>query len=387
MQRRIGAYASRAAAVVLALLLHGWLLSVAQQSLAPLTPGVKRLEAVYARQVQIAAQAPSVRGAAAPAAPVKPSRPRHRSVAQAPAEPVVQPPPAASAPEAPASAASDPMLPLDVPDVKTPVEPPVTTASAASGVAVAASAAASSAASAVAGAASAPVAFEWPQSTRIRYRLSGWYRGELSGSAQVEWVRQGDRYQVHFDFDAGIVSRKATSDGVITVAGLEPQRYEEVTKVVLASPRVRQMRFDERTVTLANGEVAPRPGGPGELQDTASQFIQMIYAFSTRPELLRPGARLAMQLALPHRVRPVLYEVGPQEWTEAPGGRGWIESWPVRPRIAPEASSGRDLQIETWLAPRLQMLPVRIRVRQDADNYVDLRIEQLPEQAAAPARP
>lgn len=272
------------------------------------------------------------------------------------------------------------MLPVETPEVKAPVEPPAP----ASAVA-AASAPGPMAASAPGIAASAP-AFEWPQSTRIRYRLSGWYRGDLTGSAQVEWVRRGDRYQVHFDFDAGLVSRKATSDGVITAAGLVPQRYEEVTKVVLASPRVKQMRFDEHTVTLASGEQVPRVGGPGELQDTASQFIQMIYAFSTRPELLRPGARLTFQLAFTHRVRPVLYEVGAQEWTEAPDGKGWIESWPIRPRIAPEASSGKDLQVETWLAPRLQMLPVRIRVRQDADNYVDLKIEQLPEQAAAPPR-
>jgi hypothetical protein len=284
------------------------------------------------------------------------------------------------------------MLPVEPPDVTTPVEPPasataVAASTPASASAVAAASAASAAASAAAPAAaaaasSAPAgtAFEWPRSTRIRYRLTGWYRGELSGTAQVEWLREGDRYQVHLDVDAGPVSRRMSSEGRVGPAGLSPQRYEELTKVLLMAPRLRQMRFDDQTVTLASGETAPRPGGPGELQDTASQFIQMIYAFRTRAELLHPGGRLALQLALPHRVRPVLYEVGAQEWTEAPGG-GWIETWPVRPRIAPEAVSGKELSVETWLAPRLQMLPVRIRIRQDTDSYLDLRIEQLPEQA------
>jgi hypothetical protein len=372
MRRRVGPRGAWAFLVLVVALLHALVLLGLRDALVPLVPGgMKRLEAVYARQVQLAAEAPPVRVAAAPPVPA-PVRPRPR--------PVPSPVAAASEPAAPASAASDPMLPIETPDVKTPVEPP---ASAAAPAPAAASAVA--AASAPATAASGP-AFEWPVSTRIRYRLTGWYRGELSGTAQVEWVRVGERYQVHLDVDAGVVSRRMTSDGHITAAGLEPERYEEVTKVVLATPRVRQMRFDEHTVTLASGETAPRPGGPGELQDTASQFIQMIYAFSTRADLLHPGGRLAMQLALTHRVRPVLYEVGALEWTEAPGGKGWIETWPVRPRIAPEASSGKDLSVETWLAPRLQMLPVRIRIRQDADNYMDLKIDQLPEQAAAPAR-
>jgi hypothetical protein len=237
-----------------------------------------------------------------------------------------------------------------------------------------------SAASAAASPASGP-AFDWPVSTRIRYRLTGWYRGEISGTAQVEWLRSGDRYQVHLDVDAGVVSRRMSSEGRISAAGLLPQRYEEVTKVVLVNPRIRRMQFDEQQVVLASGETVPHPGAPGDLQDTASQFIQMIYVFSTQPRLLQPGGRMALQLALPHRVRPYVYEVGAQEWTEAPGG-GWLETWPVRPRVAPEAASGKDLSVEAWLAPRLQMLPVRIRIRQDAESFLDLRIDRLPEQAA-----
>lgn len=388
MRWRVGPRVAWAALVLAVLLLHALVLAMLRDTLAPLTPGVKRLEAVYARKVQIAAAAP-------PTARVAPAAPAPARRAPATPKPTVQQ--VAQAASAAEPAASDPMLPLEVPDVRTPVEPPASATAAASPSQAASmpKAAASAVASAASGAASATAAaslppaaasgpsFEWPLSTRIRYRLGGWYRGELTGTAQVEWVRQDDRYQVHLDVDAGVVSRRMTSDGRITAAGLSPLRYEEVTKVVLAAPRVRQMRFDDQTVTLATGETAPRPGAPGELQDTASQFIQMIFAFSTRADLLRPGAKLTLQLALPHRVRPVLYEVGAMEWVEAPGGKGWLEAWPVRPRIAPEASSGKDLQVETWLAPRLQMLPVRIRIRQDADNYLDLKIDQLPEQAAA----
>lgn len=367
------------AGLVLAVcLLHALTLWGLRDALAPLAPGgMQRLEVVYARQVQIAAARPAA--AAAPAAPAAPraAKPQRAATPTAAASAAEAPKPAAEPASAPLPqpVASDPMLPIEPPQLATPVVPPASAA----GPSAAASAVAS-AASAAALPASGP-AFDWPVSTRIRYRLTGWYRGEISGTAQVEWLRSGDRYQVHLDVDAGVVSRRMSSEGRISAAGLLPQRYEEVTKVVLVNPRIRRMQFDEQQVVLASGETVPHPGAPGDLQDTASQFIQMIYVFSTQPRLLQPGGRMALQLALPHRVRPYVYEVGAQEWTEAPGG-GWLETWPVRPRVAPEAASGKDLSVEAWLAPRLQMLPVRIRIRQDADSFLDLRIDRLPEQAA-----
>ena len=43
-----------------------------------------------------------------------------------------------------------------------------------------------------------------------------------------------------------------------------------------------------------------------------------------------------------------------------------------------EASINR--QKVGWFAPSLQYLPVRIRIRQDAEVFVDLMIEKLPQQ-------
>ena len=54
---------------------------------------------------------------------------------------------------------------------------------------------------------------------------------------------------------------------------------------------------------------------------------------------------------------------------------------PTTPRR--EARSGSDLTAEFWAAPSLQYLPVRIVIRQDAETYIDLLIDRLPQQAAA----
>jgi hypothetical protein len=42
---------------------------------------------------------------------------------------------------------------------------------------------------------------------------------------------------------------------------------------------------------------------------------------------------------------------------------------------------GGDLRAEVWLAPGLQYLPVRLRIAQDEQTFVDLLLKQLPLQA------
>ena len=144
-------------------------------------------------------------------------------------------------------------------------------------------------------AASAPVAtlaaFEWPPSTRLSYGLTGNYRGEVHGSARVQWVRQASRYQVHLDIAIGpsfapLISRRMTSDGTLDEQGLVPGRYDEATRLPFQQPRRATVLFTPEQVTLANG--SQQETMPG-IQDAASQFVQLTWLFTTRPELLRAG--------------------------------------------------------------------------------------------------
>ena len=54
---------------------------------------------------------------------------------------------------------------------------------------------------------------------------------------------------------------------------------------------------------------------PG-LQDAASQFVQLTYLFSTRPELLRVGGSVELPLALPRSVDRWIYDVVEEETAE-----------------------------------------------------------------------
>ena len=244
--------------------------------------------------------------------------------------------------------------------------------------ATSATAAATVAAASPASAASAAgPAFEWPASTRMTYLLTGNYRGEVSGSAQVEWVRSGSNYQVHVDFIVGpsfapLITQRSSSDGEITAEGLAPRRYDQDVKVLMKSRPRQTIVFDGAGVVLANGDV--RPAVPG-LQDTASQFVQLTYMFSTRPELLRVGGRVDIPLALPKKVAVWTYDVVKEEVLDTPFGP--LTGIHLKPRTNDQKAG--TLSVEMWMAPQLRYLPVRIRFEQDAQTYVDMIIAKPPE--------
>ncbi|MFT7771903.1 DUF3108 domain-containing protein [Roseateles sp.] len=215
---------------------------------------------------------------------------------------------------------------------------------------------------------------EWPLSTRLSYVLSGNYRGPVTGQAQVEWLRKGRDYQVHLDVDVGLVARRMSSQGRLTSDGIAPQRYDEETKLLLVDARRSSVLFQGAEVQLANGRREPVQRGS---QDSASQFVQLTWLFLTGREPLQAGHVVRFPLVLPRRQYAWQYEVVGEEMLDTPMGP--VASWHLRPG---RSASGGDLTAEVWLAPALQYLPVRLVIRQDADNYIDLMLKRAPLQAA-----
>ena len=333
-------------------------------------PMPQRIEVAFVRSLAPAAPPPppatAARGAPGKRAKAKPAAP----AASAPAEPV--PPPVEPAP------------PLDV--VSAPPPPPAAATSEAPPVASAIAAAEAASASAVAPVALAPAApaFEWPPSTRLTYVLKGNYRGEVHGDARVQWVRQGSRYQVHLDVNIGpsfapLISRRMTSDGELGEQGLVPQRYDEATRLPFQQARRVSLQFTPEQITLANG--SQQETLPG-VQDSASQFVQLTWLFTNRPELLRTGNTVTLALALPRRVGRWTYDVLGEERLATPIGE--IDTFHLRPRLG-QGRPGNELIFEAWFAPTLQYLPVRIRIQQNEDTFADLLLDAAPLQAAPEA--
>ena len=310
-----------------------------------------RIEVTYVRELELAPPP------ATPPVVVAPAPPRRRAAA-------------APGPARPASAAAA---------AEPEPAPKIELEAAAVAEAPAASApAADPASSALASPAPAPdaEAFQWPTSTRLTYELTGRYRGEINGDAQVEWVRVGTHYQVHIDISLGpLISRRMTSEGELVGDRLVPSRYDEVTQVLFREPRRVTILLGADEIVLATGTRLERAPG---VQDAASQFIQLAAMFSTRPELLQPGGTVEVLLALRNRVGSWVYDVLGQEDITTPFGP--LSTQHLRPRRV--ISGGNELSAEIWFAPQLRYLPVRLRISQDADTFVDLVLSRRPEIAA-----
>lgn len=309
-------------------------------------PMPERMKAVYVRSMEAADPV-----ALAPTAPA----PRRQRAPVTAVDAAPEPEPPASTASEPAEAPPEPAPAASVPVAEAASAPVVAPAEAA---------------------ASAPP-FEWPLATRVTYVLTGYYRGEVHGTAQVEWVREDDRYQVHLDVFVGLqvaplMSRKMTSEGRITPEGLKPERYDQVTKMAFSSPYRAVVRLAPDHVVLANGQ--RRASLPG-LQDTASQFIQLAWQFSTQPGSLKPGAVIDVPLALPRAVNLMRYDVSEPEMLWTPFGE--VPVMRLKPREAPRA--GGDLSVEMWIAPQYRHLPIRLRIHQDPETFVDLMITKPPE--------
>jgi hypothetical protein len=368
-----------AALVLVVTIAHLWLsddLMEDRLGFGASTDTVRRIEVAYVRELAIApppepAAAPKPQARTSRAVAARPARPAS-APASAPRPPPAEPEPAVAKTEPPPiEAAPDPEPPIVA---AAPAEPaPAASAPAASAVPEPASPPLPAAA-----VAEAP-AFEWPPSTRLTYILAGNYRGEVQGQATVEWIRVGQRYQVHLEALVGpsfapVLVRRASSDGELGERGLSPRRFEGEQRVAFRSRRW-SMTFEPDRVVLPGGQETPTMPG---VQDEASLFVQLTWIFTTQPHMLQVGKTIEVPLALPRRVETWQYDVVGTEALQM--SFATVPTMHVKPRRAGRPPRG-DLSAEMWFAPSLQYLPVRILIQQDAQTFVDLMLERPPQQA------
>jgi hypothetical protein len=111
-------------------------------------------------------------------------------------------------------------------------------------------------------------------------------------------------------------------------------------------------------------------------QDSASQFVQLAWLFSTNPTPVQAGDKVSFPLALSRRSDQWSYVVGEPETVDTPAGP--VQAIHARPQRELDPLR-RDLIAEVWFAPALQYLPVRMQVIVDADTFAMMVMDGLPE--------
>jgi hypothetical protein len=295
-----------------------------------------------------------------------PSAPAATTSTLAQDTPATPPEPAASEAAAAAAAAAQPDTPA-TPAPQADVASAAEVAQAAASAAPAASAPASAASSAASAPAATAAGDSWPADTRLRYQLSGTFRGgPLYGSGRVLWQRQGTRYQARVEVDLPpFANFSMTSQGEVDAVTLHPAAYEE-----LRNGKPRSLKIGEREVMLANAVVVPRPDG---VQDTASQFVELSHRFTTGRERLEVGRSVSLWMARPGAVDLWTYDIVEREILRT--RLGPVEAFHLKPR--PLANPHGNIYVDMWFAPSLQYLPVRVRVSMGDEATVDLLVEGI----------
>ena len=216
--------------------------------------------------------------------------------------------------------------------------------------------------------ADATIAEAWPPNTRLNYQLGGNYRGELHGTARVLWQKDGARYQAQVDLDLGfLATMRLTSQGEMTAHSLKPRVYEELVR-----KKRRNVRLGDDSIHLANGETAARPPN---VQDTASQFIELSHRFASGQVPLAVGQTVQFALVRPNRVAHWVYDVVEETHIHLPS-LGPTRALLVRPR--PVDGEKQNVSAQMWLAPSLQYLPVRIVLSMGGgEHQVDLMLDRI----------
>jgi hypothetical protein len=224
--------------------------------------------------------------------------------------------------------------------------------------------------------------FQWPKATRVTFKLSGYLRGEIHGSAQVEWVRQGSKYQVHVDAILGpsfapLGSQRWTSEGYITKDGLVPERFESINKLLIKTNPPKVVRFTDATVVLPNGDEFDKLPG---VQDPASHYIQIAYHLILDNSPLTPGNLIGVPMVWTKKQEMILYNVEGEETIKTPLGE--IPTFKLKPMNVTNVKGG-DVLAEIWIAPQLQYLPIRMLLRQGPDTYLQMDMDKPPQQTPA----
>jgi hypothetical protein len=317
---------------------------------------------IYSRMIVPEAPAP---GAAVTAAPdvAAPVTPRTAPASKAVRNPAVKNTGADVAPQPavapPATAASVAAAPAAAESAQIPAATDTPAASAAS-------------AAAASNEAQTGPAPSWPPSTRISYSLTGYFRGDLAGSGSLEWRRSGaeDRdYLLRLTFSS-LVSTEYRSRGKINGIWLQPERYEE------QAPRgTTAVNFNRESGKLSFSSITDVTELPPNAQDTASTMMQVAHHLRVNSSQLREGYRVPVTVARPRGVDRWEFEVLGQEALSTPSGD--LIAWHLK-RTARKPKG--DIGVDIWVAPQLQHLPVRIRLQQSEDLFLDLLLARAEQQ-------
>ena len=207
-----------------------------------------------------------------------------------------------------------------------------------------------------------------PASTRLLYDVTGSVKGiAYRAQGTLDWTVANDRYDARMEMRVMLLgSRSQTSTGRVGPAGLMPERFADKSRSEKAT------HFDAAQQRIRFSSNAPEvPLQPGA-QDRLSLFMQIAGLLQARPQAYAAGQTIDMQVAGTGDAPLWRFQVGEESTIKLPAGEFKVRHLVRQPR------KEFDSTVEMWLAPRLNHLPVRLRVTQSNGDVADQQLSHMP---------
>jgi hypothetical protein len=205
-----------------------------------------------------------------------------------------------------------------------------------------------------------------PGSAQLTYQVNGTIRGVgYSAQATLAWTVDGGRYDAAMSVRLPLIgSRAQTSSGRLNATGLLPERFADKAR----SERAAHFEHEQQRIRFSSNapDAALLPGA----QDRLSVFLQLAARLSATP--VTAGQVIELQVAGTGGADLWRFQVGEEDTLSLPVGELRAR------RLLREAPGPNDSQVELWLAPSMDHLPVRIRIAQSNGDQIDQQLSRRP---------
>jgi hypothetical protein len=207
-----------------------------------------------------------------------------------------------------------------------------------------------------------------PASARLLYDVTGSVKGiAYKAQGTLDWVVANGRYDARMEMRVMLLgSRSQTSTGRVGPNGLMPERFADKSRSEKAA------HFDAAQQRIRFSSNAPEAPLQAGAQDRLSLFMQIAGLLQARPQAYAAGQTIDMQVAGTGDAPVWRFQVGEESTIQLPAGEFKVRHLVRQPR------KEFDSTVEMWLAPRLNHLPVRLRVTQPNGDVADQQLRQMP---------
>ena len=197
----------------------------------------------------------------------------------------------------------------------------------------------------------------------LQYKVNGEIKSfPYYVKGDLQWQQDGKSYDARLKISHFLLgSRIQTSRGELSPRGLEPVRFGDKVRTEVAA---HFERAKGKVTFSANTPEAPLLPGT---QDQLSAFLQLAAMLAGTPSSFPEGATILFDAVGPRTVESWTFKVGAQEKLNLPGGT--VNTV----RLSRDPVGDYGTRGEVWLAPSMGYMPVRIRVTEPNNDFMDMK--------------